>query len=305
MEIRNIESFFLNTLLRVSIVGVLAILLTDASLYPEDRLSIVIDVIILFACGISYFLRVAYPTVAVLMLTSVVLLAMLYQCLVVPMNTSSSLSVILLVGFIHSVMLKGRTMVIMHSITVLGVALVFALQFLNPGLRFTPNGNELLTVMMTYAILYFILTYAAAILKSGYDRMHQHLRETNIELHKTAKEIESRNEELEDAQTELHVLNNNLERLVNERTAEIQMQNEVMMKYSYANAHHLRGPVARLLGLAMIHRLQSSPDPGFIIDKMAEQAHEIDAVVKQINVDLETGRVVPGDGPGEALKRFR
>ena len=71
--------------------------------------------------------------------------------------------------------------------------------------------------------------------------------------------------------------------------AKIQSQNEILLKYSYANAHHLRGPVARLLGLANVYRLESSIEPDFIITKMVEQAREIDEVVKQINVDLEEG----------------
>lgn len=79
-----------------------------------------------------------------------------------------------------------------------------------------------------------------------------------------------------------------MEKRVDERTDKVKKQNELLVKYSYTNAHHLRGPVARLLGLASIYKIDSSLDVEFIIDKMEEQAHEIDMVVKQINLDLES-----------------
>ncbi len=74
------------------------------------------------------------------------------------------------------------------------------------------------------------------------------------------------------------------------------MQNEILLKYSYTDAHHLRGPVARLLGLANLHRLEEAPDHNFIIEKMAEQAGEIDQVIRKINDDLEAGTTgITGD----------
>ena len=58
----NIEEFFLNTLLRIAMAGVLLILMADTFLYPEDRVSIAIDLVILAACVASYFMRRRYPT---------------------------------------------------------------------------------------------------------------------------------------------------------------------------------------------------------------------------------------------------
>ena len=60
-----------------------------------------------------------------------------------------------------------------------------------------------------------------------------------------------------------------------------------MIKYSFTNAHHLRGPVARLLGLVAIKRLEPHSDNTFYFNKIEEQAIEIDTVIKQINIDLE------------------
>lgn len=275
METKNIEKFFLNTILMISISGVLLILVSNIVLYPEDTLSIAISVSILIACIIAYLIRQRYPTVAVLTVTSVALATMSYQRLTVP-NTTTTLSVVMIVGFIFSVMLKGRIMWIMHGITFLIVNTIFVLHL-----------PDAVTAAITYSTLYFILCYATAVLKASYDRIHQHLRNRNIELKEKAIEIATQNEKLIDAQNSLSALNQDLEKVVNERTAKIQIQNEILLRYSYANAHHLRGPVARLLGLASIYKLDPNLSPDFFIEKMVDQANEIDAVVKQINSDLE------------------
>ncbi len=279
MDIKNIERFFLNAILRISIAGVSLVLVSNILLFPEDTLSISISTAILSAGILSYLLRSKYPTLSVLTVTSVALIAMSYQRLTVP-NTSTTLSVVLIVGFAFSVMLRGRIMWIMHGIAFTIINTIFILQV-----------DDAITAAITYSTMYFILTYATGVLKFSYDNIHRDLRNTNLELHEKAKEIAAQNEELLQIQDNLNTLNTDLERIVIERTSKIQIQNEILFNYSYTNAHQLRGPVARLLGLGNIYELDLKPNPDFIIEKMVEQAKEIDSVIKQINVALESGNV--------------
>jgi len=276
VETNNIEKFFLNILLRISITGVFLVLVSDALLFPEDTLSILVAATILTACILSYIIREKYPTPAVLIVTSIVLMAMVYQRMVAP-YTTTSLSVVLVVGFIFSVMLKGKTMWAMHSIAFLILNTVFALRV-----------DDSVTAAITYSTLYFILTHATWVLKSNYDKMTLGLRNANIELYEKSNEISAQNEELLQIQDHLNLLNSNLEKEVTERTFKIKEQNEMLIKYSYTNAHQLRGPVARLLGLASICKRESNPDYNFFITKMLNEATELDGVIKQINIELES-----------------
>ncbi len=260
-------------------VGVSLILLSNLLFFSEDMLSISISGVVLTTCIICYLIRHHYPTASVMILTAVILAAMIYQRLASP-TTTTSLSIVLIVGFIISVMLKGGLLWLMHALTIIILNTVFI-----------SNLKDPVTAAITYSILYFILTYATGILKLNYDKMHQHLINNNIELHQKAEKIAAQNEELLDTQDNLRKLNMNLEKIVNERTRKIQTQNEILIKYSYTNAHHLRGPVARLLGLASIYHLERQADPDFFISKMVDQAHEIDSVVKQINVELASNNV--------------
>jgi signal transduction histidine kinase len=279
MEIRDIEKFFLDTILMISIGGVFLVLVSNILLFPEDTLSIAISGALLCAFVIAYLLRRRYPMVAVLIVTSVALIAMSYQRLTVP-NTTTTLSVLMIVGLVFSVMLKGRLMWIMHGIAFIIINTLFVFHL-----------PDAITAAITYSVLYFVLSYATGVLKSNYDRILEYLRDSNIQLNEKSKEIETQNEELLQIQDNLNALNTHLEEVVNERTAKIQLQNEILFKYSYRNAHHLRGPVARLLGLAAIYKLDATQNADFYVEKMVDQAHEIDAVIKQINVDLEVGKV--------------
>lgn len=285
MMITNIEKFFINTFLKITISGIALVLATDILLFPEDAISISIDTLALLASVFAYLIRYKYPTLSVLSWTTIILLAMFYQCLV-PINMITSLCTILVVGFVFSVMLKGKGMLAMHGFTFISINAIFIIQFLNIDQRFLQKPNEVVTIAITYSVLYLILTYATGVLKANYDKIHQYMRDSNNQLNLKAKELEAKNEELLQIQSHLSELNSDLEKVVNERTKKIQIQNEILIKYTYTNAHHLRGPVARLLGLASVYKLEYGTNPNFFIEKMVDQAHQIDSVIKQINITL-------------------
>ncbi len=230
METNNIEKFFLNILLRISILGVLLILASNILLFPKDTLSIFISAIILSACLLSYLIRGAYPAAAVLISTSIVLMAMVYQRMVAPFTTTS-LSVVLVVGFIFSVLLKGRIMLLMHGIA-----------FLILNTIFTVNVEDAITAAITYSTLYFILTYATWILKFNYDKMNLNLRNANMELHEKSNEIAAQNEMLLQTQGHLSLLNSSLEKEVNDRTFKIKEQERVADQIQFYERSSLAWP---------------------------------------------------------------
>src|SRR6478752_5303297 len=141
-QIKKIDRFFLLALLRISIGGVSVILVSDIIYYPEDILSLIIDAVILSACILSFVIREKYFNTSVLIIVGTTLGAMFYQSFVVPMNTTTSFAIILIVGFIISMLLRGKLMWIMHGITYSGIITVFVIQGINPTLRFAPEMSE-------------------------------------------------------------------------------------------------------------------------------------------------------------------
>lgn len=283
----NIEKFFLRNLLRIALAGTSLILVTDI-LYAHDILSIIIDAVIVSACLFAFIVKRWSYNASVLIITCITLAAMIYQWMN-GVNITTSMAVILLLGFIFSILLKGKLMWTMHGLTCIAVLVAVYAQAYYSAVNVFPGIDELVTVGITYFVLYFIISYCTAILKLRYDQINQALRSANEELISKANEIEAQHEELLQSHESVSELNKNLEGMVMERTARVHAQNEMLLKYTYTNAHHLRGPVARLLGLIAIHKLEPNPDYDFFFSKMEDQAKEIDSVVKQINEELEDG----------------
>ncbi|MEJ1237250.1 hypothetical protein WBG78_03915 [Chryseolinea sp. T2] len=293
----KIENFFLNTFLGISVVGTVLGLGGTIYFNPANHLSIGAQFVALAANVTAFLIRRRYPAVSVVILTSIILITIGFMSFQPPHNITTQLTVIVLCGFIHSVMLKKKLLGVMQVVCAVCIFLVFKSKVGDPSARFAMTLGETLAASISYSILYVLLTYTTYVLKSSYDRIHGSLINMNMELHEKAYEIETQNEELMQIQDNLNEVNRNLEQIVTERTTKIQHQNEILIRYSFTNAHQLRGPLARLLGLAALHRLDKESDTDFIIKSMVNEAHAIDNVVKQISIDLESGRLDLGTEP--------
>lgn len=124
-------------------------------------------------------------------------------------------------------------------------------------------------------------------MKHEYDKEFRHVRDMNYELQELNEEIVAQNEEISQQREEILLMNESLEELVQERTKKVKEQNTRLLDYAFFNAHKVRGPLARILGLVGVTKLiseQESKDPYFIL--IEESAIELDTVVKEINILL-------------------
>jgi signal transduction histidine kinase len=106
------------------------------------------------------------------------------------------------------------------------------------------------------------------------------------ELKNKSVEIEQQNKILLQKQSELNEINQHLEELVNTKTHSIKRQNEMLMRYSYTNAHKLRGPLARILGLIQVSRLKTDLNFPWFFEKVEEEAKGIDTIINSISNEL-------------------
>jgi len=286
---KPIEAFFFEALLKICFAGISIVMITDFSFTGfELTRSLIIDCIILFAIALSFiFYKVSLFKIAVILIASLILSAMFYQSMEASDITTSSMAVILVIGFGYSLLLKRKLRLIMHAITVTVMSIIFSWQASHPLRYGKPDASDIIVMGVTYLILYVIITYSSGTLKQRYDEICKELASNNLELIEKSHEIETQNEELVQSQENLNQLNIHLESLVDERTREVKKQNELLIKYAYSNAHHLRGPVARVLGLLQLSKLEANLDYPFLFEKIEEQTKEIDEVVKTINKELE------------------
>lgn len=286
---KSIEVFFLESLLKISLISIIIVMLVDYFFNRFDvTRSVIVNSAVLFAIVTTFILhRKGFFVTAVLWIGFIIMSAMFYQSISSDAITTSSMAVVMVVGFGFSVLLRGRLPVVLHSITLMGMTIVFAWLSLHPGSYGEPNASDIIVAGITYGVLYTIIAYSSKLLKQRYDEVYQMLAAKNLELIEKAHEIETQNEELQQSQENLNQLNNHLEQIVYERTNEVKNQNERLIRYAYTNAHHLRGPVARLLGLVQLAKMETNLDYEFLCNKIEEQTHEIDQVVRNINRELE------------------
>jgi PAS domain S-box-containing protein len=123
------------------------------------------------------------------------------------------------------------------------------------------------------------------------------------EISEQAEELKKRNEEIEKQSTKLKQLyeeiksiSDNQEKIIAERTREITAQNDRIIRYAFMNAHKLRAPVARILGLTYLVKHDKSdvdlPEMFRLID---QEVTELDQIVREINKILTEEGIIDGD----------
>jgi signal transduction histidine kinase len=112
----------------------------------------------------------------------------------------------------------------------------------------------------------------------------------------TIKEIKARlalrasNEAILVQAEEIKTINENLEKLVQERTAELEKKNKALEEYAFINAHKLRSPVASILGLITIFRsLPLDEDGKNVVNHLEKSTSKLDDIVSDITRAIEKG----------------
>jgi tetratricopeptide (TPR) repeat protein len=110
----------------------------------------------------------------------------------------------------------------------------------------------------------------------------------NVELHERQNEILTQAEELKASKEEIEAINANLESIVHERTHIIRDQHARLSEYAYFNAHKIRGPLARILGLILVidHEFPGEAKAPYR-EMLKTASNELDQAIKEINDVLE------------------
>jgi len=157
------------------------------------------------------------------------------------------------------------------------------------GVGYTQNGISGTVfdyIQMRTVISYLIISaccFAFQSIISNNDDFNQRLLS---QLKEKTNEIETQNEELLKSHNSLNEINQHLESLVEVRTLEIQKQNDMLVKFAYTNAHHVRRPVARVLGLIQLSKMKTNLDYPWFFEKVEQETKEIDLIVKRIATEL-------------------
>ncbi len=158
-----------------------------------------------------------------------------------------------------------------------------------------PGGDYLLLKLRTF-IAYLIIGGGSyifqRIINQSDDVNQKILAKLKIKTH----EIEMRNEELTKTQDNLNEINQNLEKIVEKKTMNLVIQNKKLLDYAHINAHHVRGPLARILGLLLLSSMEKDVDYPMFLDKIECAVTEIDDVLKTISKELDESKYMISKG---------
>ncbi len=87
---------------------------------------------------------------------------------------------------------------------------------------------------------------------------------------------------------EIRNINENLEKLVLERTIELERKNKALEEYAFINAHKLRAPVASILGLMNIFKtIRLDAEGSHIVNRLEDSTKKLDDIVAAITKVIE------------------
>ena len=114
------------------------------------------------------------------------------------------------------------------------------------------------------------------------------LEKLNKEISEKHEEIVTQSEDLAKANREISRMNESLELEVMQRTEKIETQSRKLIEYAYSNAHNVRGPLARILGLSML--MANETVESRIMEyntHLHESALELDVIIREMTLRLQ------------------
>lgn len=149
--------------------------------------------------------------------------------------------------------------------------------------------KQIIIVISIGLIVAAIMTWVLLIQRRKILSVNALLKNKSEEIQNQKLAIEIQATALIKLNEELQQLNKTLEDRIQERTAQLTLQNQKLTEYTFMNAHKLRAPVSSILGLI---NLMDQADPS---EKMLIMAHlktcseQLDQITRQISRTLESG----------------
>ena len=140
------------------------------------------------------------------------------------------------------------------------------------------------------------------------DRLFQWVRVIDVsearyrerELQTVRDMLRQQAKELQEANEETRSINDSLEFLVRKRTLALEERNRQLADFAFLNAHKMRGPLARILGLIDVLKFTDSREQEKeYLQHIVQSAEELDQVIKTAANTLVTPEYAESDGRPE------
>ncbi len=120
--------------------------------------------------------------------------------------------------------------------------------------------------------------------------LNEEIRSQQEEVTAQRDMVYEKNQEIEKINLKIIEMNKNLEQLVAQRTSALEKQNKKLSEYAFMNAHKLRAPLARVMGLVNLLLSNSSPEEQpVILLHLKKSSDDLDAEVRKISTTIQEG----------------
>jgi tetratricopeptide (TPR) repeat protein len=151
----------------------------------------------------------------------------------------------------------------------------------------TKSENQRYIIIIISLFIVFLLAFIISLQlsKMKVQLSYKMLEDANAEIKQKTEALHQSLIELSNQKNEINELNFSLQEKVKERTKNLESAYKQLRDFSYANSHHLRKPVANLLGLcdAISKNNTDDPENKEIIKMMLDSAIELDTIIHELN----------------------
>lgn len=149
----------------------------------------------------------------------------------------------------------------------------------------SPNQNySQLSTEVDFFVITLILLLITLYLKKRFFAYRDSVEMTNARLMTSTDTLVAQTQKLYDQQAELNTIRGRLETTAIGKVNEVKIKAEILEEYSFVNAHHVRGALARVLGLIHLIELEEPDHPrSEAFHNIKSEAQEMDTIVRKIN----------------------
>lgn len=171
------------------------------------------------------------------------------------------------------------------QIIMLGIYLVVFLVLTElPSLTGIPVTNpeklSIFQLSIDYFVVALILMAFLMYLKNKFLAYRKRIEHRHEQLQKLTETLLKQTDKLQYSQEEIRSINENLEQIIEQRIKKIEERNVQLEEYAFINAHLVRGPLCRIIGLAVLMQ-QEQADPQ--LATVQEKARQVDVLIRRIN----------------------
>lgn len=148
----------------------------------------------------------------------------------------------------------------------------------------TNDNYSSLSSEIDFFVSTVLLVSITLYLKNSFFTFRESVELNNERLMESSKTLTHQNQKLHEQQAELNSVRNNLETITSSKINEVQRKTETLNEYAFINTHHVRGPLARVLGLISLIELENpNQKTSDAIALIKQEAQEMDVIIAKIN----------------------